>query len=1185
MQARTPAPSHRPWAWLLALALAAASVSSAQDYLDFDPQRRVYFGDGVQLPEVTRLETRLKDHTSYWRYYAVLVNGAGQTLYGLGLDVQRAWEASPDFPARRAVIVVCDLEGGTAAVVPPASTRDRLGLTLKQLAAEFVEPYYRAGSGAGEFAFHLELFVNKVDEKLNDLDEERQAIATRRLGELQDRREALTLRRTSVSQRLTDIDLRCRELTEHRRLDLRSEQSALRELRRRFADALEIMGVIPQQALSAFNGIERDLDQIASRLERLDQDGYSVPVVLEEVKQRIEELRRAQRPDVTDARLEGTIDAGEAAVAVAEGEWDGGRPDQALATLQAAKDRLLAYTPQPTVEPSRLDRRLIWAGIALLGLILFVLGVRGVRRSMRLREQAALYADLRDGTVRHANALEEELRALTRLYTRANRPQALEVPASLDFPPGPPPAREFGGETAQHLRRLVGRLESLHAQWRALRARLTHARALRVGASANPAALETAVQLLERGEGIPVTEIREAARELERIEGFSTGAERMLQEAADNLRQGELLLEDVLRAGQSTLPFEDDFMNLMRVAHRVAFRARRDPVSCAQLLAELVNQRIVLEERVRRTEAIATTLRELDERIGKFAGPRQSLGPETAGHLAAWLNFRRDEVWRALEDGARHEARLAAERLQEHVRDVELLEQGPVADAQAELQLLREEVHVAKRDLDALGEEFAPRSWADAESALLKAAARVELLAEELAREVPPERLPARLAEIRNACLLTRSRLESLREERNGAKELIKELAKRLEAQESFVKREFGDAPPPATARMAQEARGGLEKLKRAANAERPDWGSLLSSARGLLEALDVVRICAGEEALQARRSQELGSVFGKWHRQLKDQLKAIGAVPAATESRIKAADEVKLEVDKLTLVTPHGQRLAYLQAGIETLRHAREVYSRATRLTYLLGSGWGGVAEVVLLARQAWTRVHWLELLGLCEGTEQVGELVDRAEELLEHQPTDALRWAEEALAKALELTAEARGKESGVRTYRWAVEFEELRRGRASALTRNRKIRRQAQHRRTRFEILVLGEDAPDDVDLDAQDDSSEADELEALEEYTSSRDEDEEEAEDEDEDEEEAEDEAEEEAETEAEAVTEAETETETEADAVTETETEAESGTETEADAETETEADAETETEADAETETEADAETETEDET
>ncbi|MEZ6188223.1 MAG: hypothetical protein R3F62_24845 [Planctomycetota bacterium] len=1107
MQPRVPAAAlARLVPWILGLALGASGVGRAQDYLDFDPQRRVYFGEGVELPDVARLEGRLKDIASYWRYYVVLVRGAGRTLYGLGHEVQRSWEGAPDFPAPTGVLVVCDVEAGTAAVILPAATRDRLGLTLRQVSAEFVEPYYKGGApGDSQFTLLLDLFVNKVDSLLNDLDQQRQAVATRRLGELQDQREALTLRRINVSERLTEIELRCRELSETGRLDLREELKELSELRRRFADALEVMGVVPQQALGAFNAIERDLDLVSSRLNRLDQDRFSVPVLFDEVREQLETLRRLTDPEHPDPKLERAVEGGEQALVVATDEVRRGRPDQALATLQAVRDQLASLGSRPEPSPPASDRRAWYIGLGALGLILALALVRGVRAGLRRRELGGLYDELRDATARHADALEEELRSLARLYNRARRPSAVEIPQSLDFAPGPPPAREFGGETAQHLRRLAGRLESLHAQWRALRVKLTHARALQVGASANPAALTTGVQLLERGEGIPVAEIREAARELERIESFSTGADRMLEEAAEHLRQGALLLDGVLESGQSSLPFEDDFVNLVRVAHRIAFRARRDPVSCAQLMGELTSQRQVLEERTRRTQEVARILREVDSKIDALdaTGARHQLQPDTIAHLTAWLSFRRDEVWRSLEDGARHEARKAAERLQEHAKDVELLQQGPVADAQAELELLREEVLSAKKDLDVLREEFDPETWDDAESGLLKGAARVELLAQELAQGQTPERLPARLAEIRNACLLTSTRLETLREERNGAKELIKELAKRLETQEAFMQREFGEAPPAATARLAKEARAGLAALSADARDDRPDWGELLSRSRGLLEALDVLRICAGEQALQTRRSNELESVFTKWHRQLKGELVSIGAVPPATGTRIDAADAIKTSVEGLAAATPHGHRLAYLQAGIETLRHARDVYSRRTRLTFLLGSGWGGVAEVVLLARQAWSRVHWLELLGLCEGSEALGDQVDRAEELLEHQPTEALALAEEALVKALELTAEARGAESGVRTYRWAVEFEELRRGRASALERNRRIRRQSQHRRTRFEILVLGEEEPD-VDLDAQDDSETEEELEALEEATL-EDEDEDEDAEEDEDEE--------------------------------------------------------------------------------
>lgn len=171
-------------------------------------------------------------------------------------------------------------------------------------------------------------------------------------------------------------------------------------------------------------------------------------------------------------------------------------------------------------------------------------------------------------------------------------------------------------------------------------------------------------------------------------------------EGADALRRGAALVEEVLQEGQSPQPFEDDLADLLERSHEAALLAPRDPVGAAHVAGEARTALERLEQRVARTLELARGAEALRVKLEALQVAPAAPGPGDLPSIVTWAWHLADEVVHDLDEGARDEATRELDRALGLARDAELLQKGVGARPDAELELLREELHQARLAVD-----------------------------------------------------------------------------------------------------------------------------------------------------------------------------------------------------------------------------------------------------------------------------------------------------------------------------------------------------------------------------------------------------------------------------------------------------------------------------------------------------
>lgn len=1086
-----------PLATCLAAAalLAAAAPASAQG-LPYEPRRRLVLEADLPLPGAEALEARLRglELAQGFRYQlAVVRSPVAASLPRYALELRARWAQHPEFDADRTFVIVCAAEPAPArvALAAPRALIDRLALSLPRVERTLLEPF----RPRQDLAAALIELVTKADKRVAELESQRVAERMRRTSLWEQLDEAVDKDLEIVSERLTGLELRCVELRALG-LDVAAQEEQLQALRHQVALALEHRGASPEPLIDALRATSAALADIEARLARLDDARHDAQDRYGRALNALTAYDLAVRglPEGTPPREAARRAWDDAAAALREAglQLEQGRPEAAARQLDLAERELeharRALQPPPVVTPPPTPV-LPWLAL-VAGVIAATAGAVLLRASLVRGQLRAQVDGLREVTARLSQALAAELGALRTLHLQASRPAVVDVPPALltaGAPPAAPP-RAYADATAAHLARARGRLEDLHDTWRQLEQALARSDAVRRG----PGGLAAALDVLERAPSrkLPVGAIREVAQRLERVAGAPAACGRRLAEAAAAVAAADALLERVLAAGLGPQPFEDDVADVRERAHEAALAAQRDPVGAALLAGEACAAQRRLEDRVERALELARGLGSLRARLEALPAAPAVPRREDLPALAAWAQHLGDEVAQALDEGARDEATRELDRALGLVKDCELLTKGAAEHPSAELQLLRDDL---RQGLEALGElrrGFARPTWDDVEVALVRAAARLELLALALGRGERVPRLSARLNGVRTATLLATTRLLQARAERERAEGLLEELDARARAIASYLERE-AHAVSEATRRGLAAAREGLEAARRARGAPAPRWDELAVELAWLSDGLDRVRERAGREARRATRAQVLRLALERGLRDADDVVRRLGPESVGARACLAAAREVQAEALAALDAGALDEAIARFQRGLRSCREAREMAApRAVRSTLSPGPE-GDAAFAVLLLRHALGRAQRAAVVGLASDPAEVREQLARAEALAAADPAGAAQVACAGLLRADALVAAALQRE------RLALEAQDdARHAEARELALARRARERAQrdaerHRRTRFEVLVLGEEeqaaAADAEDIDAAVDDP--DELAALDEVAPS------------------------------------------------------------------------------------------------
>lgn len=1058
----------------------------------FDPRRRIYAAPGAAPDEeLVRLGARVDDLEArgHWRYHLLLEPLGGVTPWRRARQVAGRWAREPDFDLERSFVVVVDPAASEVALLPPRPVQDRLGLRLRAL-EELLAPARRPDL---EPVQRLIEAIQQADGRLGALYGEWEADAARRALAYQDLEARQQEARRVASLRLLDLELRCQDL-DRAGLLVAEEERVLGEARQHLQQALLALPFSPEEGGRHLAALEEGLARTEARLDRLERDRREAPARLMELQARIDELDA--RPGLSEARTRALGEA-QAGLQRAREHLTRGQPDLALREQEQAGAALDGLDQAPAeadaaVSPDSGAATWPWllGGLVLLGLGVVLVGGGGPS-SIDLEALAAL----RKATLQQADALEVELRALRGRHLQASRASRVEVPIALQHLPGPPAGQELAGETLVRLTRARARLDGLHSSWRTLRQAIAHADALRASHGwSTRRGVRDALRVLRRvpARSLPLATLRQVQEELERVESAPGACAAALAEAAQAIESAQRRLEDVLRAGQGTQAFEDALAEMQERAHQAAFWAERDPVGAARVAAETRALGAILEERVKRALEVSIGLAALQARVAGLLAdcglPAQGGGapPLDRAALALWSSQLCEESSQALDEGSRDEARRGFERALALAEDAELLGKGPLEGPEAELPLLRQELHQARLDLDRLRAEFAPACWEDVEAVLVRAAARIELVGQSLASGGRVRRVRARLQEVRTATLLVSARLQQVTSERDQARAQLPVLEQRLKTLEGVIERDLGGACSPGLASQLGRVREALAEVRRASDpgpegeAATPDWGELHARLRGTEEALELLRLRLGEELLRFRRARELEALVTKGVKATEDLIKLHASGRPGPPLRIRAAREALERAQGcLTGQRDLRQAIALLGLGVEACRGAREILVRKGGLDLLpTGGARSDALRSLLAGHQAFGQAHRQYLLGRASEPDQARKLLREAGEVLDQEPLRALSLSEEAWARAQELVVSGRVAEGTAEDALYEAEFESRIRLRQANRVRERAVQHEELRRRARFELLVLDEDDAqvEGEDIDAGDDPAE-------------------------------------------------------------------------------------------------------------
>ncbi len=1119
--ARTSAFLGRTLIIICALALSFAAPARAQsEELVYDPQKQVYLVADAPLPGSEALADRLRrlEHETSLRFVVVVVRDAGPSPMRRLLALRERWEhqatepQQPGFERDRTFLVMLATEQPKDHVVvaAPAMIADKLGLTLRaidRLVADRWRPRPNMASAVDDMVRSLAGAVQDLEAKLLTQ-------AQRRIGVREDLRKQIAGDVAIVSDRLTELELHAADLRAEG-LGVAAAETKLGELRIGLAEALAEHAEAPEQLVAALAQTKLALGDIEASLSALERQRREGGTRLAHARTDLAAttLIITERGEAAPPQARDLLARAGKALGAAETALGGGDPAAAAAQLgQAEADLAAAHgllEAPPPARRSPVELLSVLAGLVGIALVALVGGAaRHIARRDAARDRLA---GLRGAAAGLADSLEHELVGLRTRFLRASRPGPVAVPQELGA--SRPPARELAGESAMHLARARAAIDDLHRSLRQLRQALVHAQVLEL-AGQPP---EIVVLPLERTPAgkLPARAIRETAHHLEKLEHSPGACAERLVEGADALRRGAALVEDVLQEGQSPQPFEDDLADLLERSHEAALLAPRDPVGAAHVAGEARTALERLEQRVARTLELARGAESLRGKLDGLGVAPNAPGPSDLPSIVTWAWHLADEVVHDLDEGARDEATRELDRALGLARDAELLQKGVGARPDAELELLREELHQARLAVDEMRREFVTEAWDDAEVAMLRGAARIELIAEKLRAGGRVPRLAARLSSVRAATLLATTRLLSLRGERERGLGLLEVLEGRSRAVDNYLERERPAVTDGTRAAWAA-AKAELARIGVVGRQEKspPAWDRLLVDLGGVEDALDRVRTRAGDEALRLRRVVALAQGLEKALREAEDVVRRVNPGSPGAPRRLDAARR-SLELARRALAriaegapvpqsgegpapaTPSADMadgvdlrvlVPQLQSGLRACRDAREM--AAPRILRVgLGDGLEGDARhALLLARSALGRAHRPFVHGAIADPADVRKLVDDAEAALEGgDSARALQVACEAIEKGDEVAAAAHAKEQAAAEAAAdarAVDAREAARARHDLL---RRARKDELHRRTRFEVLVLGEAETAQADGEDIDSGDDDDELAALEEVT--------------------------------------------------------------------------------------------------
>ena len=1074
--------------------------------LSFDPRQRVFRGRGVPDHEAWGvLSGKIRDleHGRRARYYVAVVQETALPLPRKAEEILRAWRSSPRFTVfdSRAYLVVASISAGDLTISPPAEVRDGLALTPRELESMIrphvtrlrtLEPQARVtGQGLETLGREVLSLLRGFEERVEAKELERRTRRLRDSESQEDLSKKVSEEARGVSRELHALELRVLEL-EHEGFAVERARELSENGRRAFAAGLDSVSFDPQGARDQLQRARQLMGQASGVVGGLEEARRRYAEVQPEVQsalQGIEGELEGEGAQALSAQIQrdakGDVDAARRLLMEGEAKFERKRPLEALDALERARARIKRgrerlEPPREPAAPAEEARSSAWQIplLVLAGLVLLALGLGLLIHMVRRAELQDEADELAAATRRMADQLRREVLALRKLYVAASKPAGISVPSEL-LPSPPPTPKRFRGVTKTQLSQAWSELESLHSLWRSLEQALVLHRALRGEATfADLLPLQRSIHLLNDvpARNLPVTRIRACASQLERLATVGAASESLLEETALVVRHAEQGLEQVLQAGHSTHSFDDAYADLVERAVEAALLASSDPVRSTRLAQEAHREAVALDERIRRTLELSAQVDALGARLRPLAGGAPLPSPQA---LAAWGRYLVGEVGAQLNEGQRDGAEqtlLLAAGLATQA------ERG--GEREPDLAGLREELKEAMGALEELKRDFHPGSWDDLQSALLRAAARIELLDEAL-DEGRVEGVPARVAAIERSLLAISIRQLALQGQRERSVALLEQIDGRTQAIENFAQRE-GEALHTDTRAALTRLRSELTRLRELIHGGSPvRWDRTLLDLQGAESCLSALRQQAGEDVLRYRRGRILSKSLLDKKSELVKFLERRTTSPGA-KTRLQGADALGEKARRSGTEGNQLESLFFLQEAVRAVMDARDVAFRVQRDKVPDPGVLGDAQNAILIAGQALGQASRFYVRGLVADPSAGWELLSDAKVALDEDPPRALQLAEQATQAAAEAVVAARLREvelsdSHLREAEGWAEAQRDAREHAQTL-----VQQQERHRRARFEILILGEE-PDldevEVDLDAEEDDP--DELEALEE----------------------------------------------------------------------------------------------------